>query len=310
MLIHPGETEFPIPDTLFGRAGPRVLEVGFGDGRFTALVARLHPEWNIVGVEISAGSVIRALRRFRREGLGNVRVYHGQAGFALQNFFAPGSLSRVYVNFPDPWPKARHEENRLLQRSFFQRLSTRLVEGGQLLLTTDHQEYWKFAQAEGLASGLFSVETLAPPEHHLGTKYALKWKEQGRSFYHAVFSKIATHPQAWPPTRRFAMPHALMQGSLPQLEHFEKTVVRFAGGTAVLLEATRSLDQGYYFHTYIQEADLTQDVLLEARPSAKGLYVGISRFGAPLSTAGVKAAVEWLVGWFEQQGLEVIQKSY
>lgn len=106
------------------------------------------------------------------------------------------------------------------------------------------------------------------------------------------------------------MPHALMSGNPPQLEQFDKTVVHFAGGTAVLLEATRSLQEGYYFHTHIQEADLTQDVLLEARPSAHGLYVGISRFGAPLSTAGVKAAVEWLVGWFERQGLEVIQKSY
>ena len=108
------------------------------------------------------------------------------------------------------------------------------------------------------------------------------------------------------------MPHALMSGSLPELKHFEKTVVRFEGGTAVLHEAARALGApgGYYFHTHIEEEDLIQDVLLEARPSAHGLYVGISRFGAPLSTAGVRAAVEWLVGWLEGQGLMLEQRSY
>lgn len=306
MLIRVGDTDFPLPKA------PRVLEVGFGDGRFTAQIARLYPEWQILGVEISAGSVARALKRFRREGIGNVQVYHGQAGFALRNLVAPQSLRRVYVNFPDPWPKAKHEENRLLQQAFFRRLSTRLAQGGELLLTTDHEEYWRFAQAEGRASGLFEVETPPPPEHHLTTKYALKWKEQGRSFFHAVFRKIAEDPTPWLPLPRYPMPHALMSGPLPKLTSFEKTVVRFEGGTAVLLEATRTLspEWGYYFHTHIEEEDLVQDVLLEARPSAHGLYVGISRFGAPLSTAGVRAAVEWLVGWLEGQGLQAVQRSY
>ncbi len=108
------------------------------------------------------------------------------------------------------------------------------------------------------------------------------------------------------------MPHALLSGTLPELKSFEKTVVRFEGGTAVLLEATRTLgpEGGYYFHTHLEEEDLIQDLLLEARPSTHGLYVGVSRFGAPLSTVGVKAAVEWLVGWLEGQGLQVLQRSY
>lgn len=306
MLIRLGETEFPLPEP------PQVLEIGFGDGRFTAQVAHLYPDWRILGVEISAGSVARALKRFRREGITNVRVYHGAAGFALRNLVAPRSLHQVYVNFPDPWPKSKHQENRLLQRNFFRRLSTRLTEGGALLLTTDHEEYWKFARAEGQASGLFEVETPPPPEHHLTTKYALKWKEQGRRFYHAVFRKVSEDPTPWPPLARYPMPHALLSGTLPELKSFEKTVVRFEGGTAVLLEATRTLgpEGGYYFHTHIEEEDLIQDVLLEARPSAHGLYVGVGRFGAPLSTVGVKAAVEWLVGWLEGQGLQVLQRSY
>lgn len=310
MLLHPGSTEFPPSPALYPQEGPLVLEVGFGDGRFTSQIAQQHPEWNILGVERSAGSVSRALRRFRREGLRNVRVYHGEATFALRNLVAPGRLYRVYVNFPDPWPKAKHEEHRLLQRAFFRRLSTRLQDGGALWLTTDHLEYWQFAQNEAQASGLFAVETPPPPESHLRTKYALKWKTQGRSFYHAVFSKIGQDPTPWPPLERYPMPHALMQGTLPQIAAFEKAVVRFEGGTAVLTELARTLEGGYYFLTHVSEEDLVQDLLLEARPSSHGLYVGLSRFGAPLSTLGVKAAVEWLVGWLEAQGLQTLQRSY
>lgn len=305
MLIRAGEVEIPLTGFV-----PHVLEVGFGDGRFTAQIAQMHPEWNILGVEIAAASVSRALKRFHSAKLANIRVYHGEAGFALRNFIAPRSLERVYVNFPDPWPKAKHEENRLLQRSFFAKLATRLQEGGRLLLTTDHEEYGRFAQAEGRASGLFEVESLPPPDFHLTTKYALKWKEQGRNFYHVVFTKTAEAAEDWRPIQRYAMPHALMTGTLPQIEHFPKAVVRFEGGTAVLLEAARPLDEGYLFLTHVEEEDLIQDVLLEARRSSNGLYVGISRFGAPLSTVGVKAAVDWLVRWFEEKGLQVVQRSY
>jgi len=308
VLLRPGVCDFPLSGSSFD-AGRLVLEVGFGDGRFTAQTAQMHPDWNILGVEISAGSVSRAIRRFRREGITNVRVYHGEAGFVLRNLVAPRSLHRVYVNFPDPWPKTKHQENRLLQRSFFRRLSTRLEAGGALLLTTDHHDYWKFAQAEAQASQLFSTQTPSPPEPHLHTKYALKWKEQGRDFYHAVFSKTGEDPEPWPVLQRYPMPHALMSGTLPEIGVFEKAVVRFAGGTAVLTEASKT-SQGYYFLTHVAEEDLVQDLLLEARASTHGLYVGISRFGAPLSTAGVKAAVAWLVSWLEGQGLGVIQRSY
>ncbi|MCS7057280.1 MAG: methyltransferase domain-containing protein [Meiothermus sp.] len=303
MLIRLGDVEFPL------QPAPEVLEVGFGDGRFTAELARLHPTWRILGVEVSAASVARALRRFRREGIANVWVYHGQAAFALRNLVAPRSLGRVYVNFPDPWPKTKHEGNRLLRRGFFRRLSTRLAEGGELWLITDHEGYWRYAQAEAAASGLFEVDTPPPPPCLLTTKYALKWKEAGRSFYHAVFRKRAEDPAPWPPLPRCPMPHALMSGKLPELGTFEKTVVRFEGGTAVLLEVA-AFPGGYYFLTHVEEEDLVQDVLLEARASTHGLYVGLSRFGAPLATPGVRAAVAWLVGFLEGQGLGVLQRSY
>ncbi|GAA5337175.1 tRNA (guanosine(46)-N7)-methyltransferase TrmB [Thermus antranikianii] len=291
---------------LFGREGPLVLEVGFGDGRFTAELAKAHPEWLILGAEVSAASVQRAYRRLRREGIANVRLYHGQGLFALRNLVPPGSLKRVIVNFPDPWPKKRHQRKRLLQEGFFRRLSTRLMEGGDLLLTTDHEAYFRFALEEAKRSGLYRVEVKEPPEAHLRTKYALKWKEAGRTFFHAVFTKVAEDPTPWPPIRRYEVAHALLRGELPKELTLAKAPVAVPGGVAVFLEVARG-EEGFYVLTHVEEEDLTQDLLLEVRRSARGLYAGVSRFGSPLITEGVKEAVRALVRELGRVGLEVVQ---
>lgn len=291
---------------LFGREGPLVLEVGFGDGRFTAELAKAHPEWLILGAEVSAASVLRAYRRLKREGIGNVRLYHGQGPFALRNLVPPGSLRRVIVNFPDPWPKKRHQRKRLLQGGFFRRLSTRLMGGGDLLLTTDHEEYFRFALEEAKRSGLYRVEVKEPPEAHLRTKYALKWKEAGRTFFHAVFTKVAEDPTPWPPIRRYEVAHALLRGELPKELTLAKAPVAIPGGVAVFLEVARG-EEGFYVLTHVEEEDLTQDLLLEVRRSAHGLYAGVSRFGSPLITEGVKEAVRVLVRELGGVGLEVVQ---
>lgn len=283
-----------------------MLEIGFGDGRFTAELAKAHPEWLILGAEVSATSVLKALKRMRREGINNVRLYQGTGPFALRNLVPRRSLHLVVVNFPDPWPKKRHQERRLLQERFFRRLSTRLQEDGALLLTTDHEEYFRFALEEARRTGLFRVEVAPPPEAHLRTKYALKWKEAGRSFFHGVFIKVAEDPEPWPPLRRYEMAHALLEGSLPEALFLEKTPVPVAGGVAVFLEVARG-ERGFYVLTHVEEEDLTQDLLLEVRPSARGVYAGVSRFGSPLITQGVKEAVRALVAKLADLGLKVVQ---
>ena len=308
MLVVPARLHRWPPEVqdLFGREGPLVLEIGFGDGRFTAELARSRPDWLVLGAEVSAASVLRALRRMRREGLANVRLYHGQGPFALRNLVLPGTLDQVIVNFPDPWPKKRHQERRLLREAFFRRLSTRLKPGGSLLLTTDHEEYFRFALEEAERTGLYRVEVRPPPEAHLRTKYALKWKEAGRAFFHAAFIKLREAPAPWPPLRRDDVAHALLSGELPQDLALEKTPVRLKEGVAVFLEVARG-KEGFYVLTHVEEEDLTQDLLLEVRKSARGVYAGVSRFGSPLITEAVKGAVRALVDRLEAHGLEVVQ---
>lgn len=311
-LLRLAETPFPLDvEAAFGRSGPLVLEIGFGDGRHPAMLARAHPEWNLLGAEVSSASVWRALRRFKREGVENVRVVRATGAFVVRNLVPRRGLFRVYVNFPDPWPKKRHQGRRLLRAPFFRLLSTRLADGGALYFTTDHAEYFAFAQEEARKTGLFRVEVAPPPPEALATKYALKWKEAGRRFYHAVFYKTGEAFAAFPPIERWNdVPHAILEGSLPAPEAFHKVVHPFAGGTAVLLEAARRLPEGIYVFARVEEEELAQHVLLEVRESAHGVYAGLRRFGDVIVTPGVRQAVAALVGWLEAEGLSVKKRSY
>ena len=313
-LLRFAEIDFPLnPSAAFGRAGPLVLEIGFGDGRFLVTLARAHPDWNLLGVEAAAASVARALRRLVREGVEPVRLFKGRAGFAVRNLVPPRSLHAVYVNFPDPWPKSRHAERRLLREPFFRLLSTRLEAKGRLLLTTDHEDYFAFALEEAKRSGLFEAHPQPPPSEVLTTKYAEKWKERGRRFFHAVFVKVAEAGEDFPPLRKEdEMPHAILEGSLPELGDFAKRVHAFPGGHAIFLEAARRAPEGYYFLVRVEEPELEliQELLLELRPSAHGLYAGLKRFGDPLVTPGVRHAVGFLVDWLAARGLKVQKRSY
>ena len=317
MLLDLAHLDFPSSsERLFGRDGPLVMEVGFGDGGFLAHLAKAHPAWNLLGAEVSTGSVTRAFKRMRRERITSVRLYLGHARFVVRNLMPRHSLHRVYVNFPDPWPKKRHHERRLLRASFFRLLSTRLTDGGALWFTTDHAEYFAFALDEARATGFFAVEQKPPPLPTLQTKYARKWRAQAIPIQHATFTKIADADDLFIPTveTHDAMHHALLAGRRPPIDTFETLVHRFEGGHVVVLEALSPAGaDGLVFLTRIEEEDLTQDVLIEARPARKDhadVFVGITSFGRPLVTRGTKEAVHAVTQWLEQHGMQVVQRFF
>ncbi len=288
----------------FDSGGPLLLEVGFGDGRFTERTALGRPEARYVGLEVSSGSLQRALRRIKRSGLKNVRLAKVGAEFALRQLFAAGSLEAIVVNFPDPWPKERHTERRLLKRSFFELAAARLVQGGEIRLATDHPGYLEFARAEAAASGLFSESMPQPPAAVFETKYALKWRGQGIELNYVVFRRLPGAAPAFTHLERpDFMPHALLTGELPPEASFEKVVCEYAGGHVILHDAAKVMASertSWLIRASIDEEDLKQQLLVLVAQRADGdVIVRLEPFGDPVITAcargAVHAASEWLL---------------
>lgn len=128
-------------DALFGRRADRVLEIGFGNGETLVELAAADPERDFIGVEVHRPGVGHALLAAEKADLSNLKVIVHDAVEVLREQVPPGSLQRVNVYFPDPWPKKRHHKRRLLQAPFLERVATRLAPDGTLRVATDWQSY-------------------------------------------------------------------------------------------------------------------------------------------------------------------------
>lgn len=129
------------PVALFGRRAPLRLEVGFGHGRFLSQLAAAHPGVDVLGVEQQDLRVTKTAHQSRKCGAGNVRLFWDDAHRFVRERIPARSLERVYVLFPDPWPKARHRRRRLLNRAFLIDVAWSLAPGGQLIIASDAHDY-------------------------------------------------------------------------------------------------------------------------------------------------------------------------
>lgn len=127
---------------LFEDAGlPVVVEIGFGMGEATALMAADAPETGILAVDVHTPGQGNLLGLAERMGLTNVRVANGDAVILLRQMLAPGSLAGLRIFFPDPWPKSRHHKRRLIQREFLDLAAGPLAPGAVVHCATDWEEY-------------------------------------------------------------------------------------------------------------------------------------------------------------------------
>ena len=128
-------------DAVFGRAAPKVVEIGFGMGGATADIAQARPDTDYLGVEVHGPGVGSLLKLVEERQLGNVRVVQHDAVEVLRHMIAPASLHGVHIFFPDPWHKKRHNKRRLIQPPFVALLASRIKPGGYLHLATDWEDY-------------------------------------------------------------------------------------------------------------------------------------------------------------------------
>jgi tRNA (guanine-N7-)-methyltransferase len=120
---------------------PLRLEIGCGHGEFISALGAAHPAERLVGVEYDALRVTKIAHKCLGAGAGNVRIFADEAHRFVRQRVPPGSASRIYVLFPDPWPKAGHRRRRLLSRAFLLDLSWAAAPGCRLVVATDAHEY-------------------------------------------------------------------------------------------------------------------------------------------------------------------------
>ena len=169
------------------------LEIGAGLGRFILAKARKNPDRHYIGLEIERVRSARIDVKARKEGLRNISLVCADAAWFLEFCVPPGSLDEIYILFPDPWPRAKHEKNRIFQPDVIALIHRALRRGGVLHAATDHAAYFermREVMADEVAAGRFA-EVAAPvrDEDEL-TDFELKFLAKGMTVNSAAWEKM------------------------------------------------------------------------------------------------------------------------
>jgi tRNA (guanine-N7-)-methyltransferase len=297
----------------FGRSAPLVVEIGFGNGLFLIRQAECHSDVNLVGIELSWGWVQHLARRLDEAGLTHVRLIHGEAQVALQHLFHPDSISEIFINFPDPWPKKRHHSRRLIQTELVDLLHDRLVPSGQVTIATDHADYatWIAAMLERQTAlqPRFSTTAVQELTGRTLTKYEQRALGANLPIYYFVWHKPFGSPSAAPVQRGEAMPHVVLEGPYD----IEKALRICASRTwrelqqgisvsTTLIRAYRELtNDSWLVELVVKEGKLCQQIGVTLIPRSQGqVLLKLSAMGFPRPTWGVQRAV-WHVARMLQE---------
>jgi tRNA (guanine-N7-)-methyltransferase len=126
---------------IFGRSAPVVLEIGFGNGETLVEQAAAAPTSGFLGIEVHEPGIGHCMLRADGAGVENLRVMNHDAIEVLTHQVPAGSLARLNLYFPDPWPKKRHHKRRIVAPLFLELVADRLVAGGALHVATDWANY-------------------------------------------------------------------------------------------------------------------------------------------------------------------------
>ena len=171
------------------------LEIGCGKGGFITGMAALHPEKAFIGIETQFDVSYYPAKKALDEGLNNIVIINGDAAY-MEDWFMPGEVGVLYLNFSDPWPKTKQAKRRLTHRNFLGLYLKLLGTGGRLFFKTDNRKLFDFSVQEFKEFGM-EIRALSYDLHHSGylnevqTEYERKFSALGTpiNYCEAVFTE-------------------------------------------------------------------------------------------------------------------------
>ncbi|QRG66267.1 tRNA (guanosine(46)-N7)-methyltransferase TrmB [Brevibacillus choshinensis] len=172
----------------FGNDNPIHVEIGCGKGRFINTLAERHPDVNFIAVELKAEVVLRAVQRTEYREIPNLAFVQFNAA-VLTDLFADHEISRLYLNFSDPWPKSRHAKRRLTYSSFLNTYRQVLKSDGEIHMKTDNEKLFEFSLNQ-FASERFQMHNITFDLHqsklaadNVMTEYEERFSSRGQRIY-------------------------------------------------------------------------------------------------------------------------------
>ena len=287
---------FPVKwKDVFGREAPLAVELGCGNGEFIVSWAQKYPDWNFFGIDLSLASCERTQIRIHQNGLSNIRIIRDDARFVLRELFNNNQIHQILMNFPDPWPKEKHKNRRIIVPGFIDTLSTVLANDGIFELVTDQKWYVVETRELFEKHGCFRISEIEENyTRDFPTKYERKWKKLQRLSYRFFVTKIKSKL-----INRILenekMPHFIIKKKIhpENVSKLQGEVEKKDGSIFKIKEVFSNLSQRVFLlRTVTTDYDYTQNFFILIAPYGKGFIVKIDTSYQPYRTPAVKFVIE------------------
>lgn len=182
---------------VFKNEQPIHIEVGTGKGQFVTGMALANPEVNYIGIELYDSVIVSALEKvIEAKSPSNLRLLKVN-GADLYKYFEKNEVSRVYLNFSDPWPKVRHAKRRLTHEGFLSLYESILIEHGEIHFKTDNRGLFEYSLVSMSQYGMILKEVSLDlhanmPEDNIMTEYEEKFSAKGQPIYRVEAQFVST----------------------------------------------------------------------------------------------------------------------
>ncbi len=193
----PNELKNKWKEEIFNNDKPLWIEIGMGKGEFTLLKSSAHPEVNFIGIEKYPTVQQIPVKKAEELNIPNLKFISGDANEILE-WFEEGSVDKIFINFPDPWPKDRHAKRRLVFNTFLNNYYKLLAKGGVIEFKTDQIDLFEFSLEQAKEHTKFTIENETRNLHALPieenpspikTGYEKKFSALGNEINYVEFHK-------------------------------------------------------------------------------------------------------------------------
>ena len=173
---------------IFPKSKSIIMEIGFGMGEATAIIAKNHPNNGYIAVDVHPPGIGKLLARIVENDLTNLKVIEDDVHVVLQHMIPDQSLDGIHLYFPDPWPKKKHNKRRIVNEGFLQLIHPKIKNGGFIHIATDWVPYAESIKEVFATSTLFTGGAIDKPEWRPVTRF----EGQGIDKDHAVNDMLYT----------------------------------------------------------------------------------------------------------------------
>lgn len=174
----------------FKNNNPIIVEIGCGNGHFLISEAINNKNFNYIGIDIKKDRVLKCHKKQKNNNLKNILWINGDALSILTNLFEDNSITKIYMTFPDPWPKRRDNKKRLFKDDFLRVILEKLTKNGEFIFISDFEDYYKWCidilKKNSIEYSFYNDREI---KNFLVSLFAEKWKKENRNFYNFYFIK-------------------------------------------------------------------------------------------------------------------------